>query len=319
MLIIVGTTNVDLFLNDLPGIPAMEGDEFTVDNLVFCDTPLRAVLGGNGGNSAYAAARLGLPVVLCSAVGADLLGDTLAEWLAIAGVDLGALVRTTAAATSTTTILSDGARNRLSFHHRGASGRFDAVAIPEEALAPGHLLLIGSYPLLVGWRPGRVAQVLAAARAAGATTALDIGPAVDPPARLDELAPFLPDVDFFLCNAHELTTCADAPVDAAAQAVRARGAGTVVLKRGRDGARLYTGEGMVDVPGFPIEATSTVGAGDAFNAGFLGGLAMGLAPHEAARFGNAVAALTVRAARGGLGAPTGEEVAAFLLEKTKSG
>jgi len=61
MFTVIGTCTVDLFVSNLAAMPRSEGDEFTVDSLVFHDEPLRTSLGGNGANSAYALARLGRP------------------------------------------------------------------------------------------------------------------------------------------------------------------------------------------------------------------------------------------------------------------
>ena len=68
----------------------------------------------------------------------------------------------------------------------------------------------------------------------------------------------------------------------------------------------------VDVPAFAVKANISIGAGDAFNAGFLYGVRQGWPPEQALRFGNAVAALTVASDRGVLGSPSLADVEAFL-------
>ena len=50
---------------------------------------------------------------------------------------------------------------------------------------------------------------------------------------------------------------------------------------------------QVDVPGFEVNANLSVGAGDAFNVGFLYGVQQKWPPQQAIRFGNAVAALVL--------------------------
>jgi len=49
----------------------------------------------------------------------------------------------------------------------------------------------------------------------------------------------------------------------------ANGASVVLLTRGGDGASAYTGRYNLDCPARSIEVADTIGAGDAFNAGFL--------------------------------------------------
>jgi 2-dehydro-3-deoxygluconokinase len=49
-----------------------------------------------------------------------------------------------------------------------------------------------------------------------------------------------------------------------------------VLKKGADGAAVYSSDGVVDSAGFTVDVVDTVGAGDAFVAGYLSGLVQGL-------------------------------------------
>src|SRR5690606_10782518 len=121
--------HLDISLSGIPHLPPKGRDEFSVDSLVFSETPLRMVLGGSGGTAAYALARLGVQVLLCSAIGRDIFGEMIGNWLAEPGVRLAGLLRTSTAATSTMTVLSDNDRNRLFVHHRGATGQFDGVKI----------------------------------------------------------------------------------------------------------------------------------------------------------------------------------------------
>lgn len=318
MFLVIGSTTLDLFNGGIAQMPTVRGDEFTVDSLVFCDQPLQMLLGGNGGIAAYALARLGAPVMLGSAVGQDPSGDLLQRWLAAAGVDTRALLRHPTAATSTTTVVSDQTRNRLAFHHAGSSHHYAPADLPAELLAHTDVLLVAAFTLFQQWRPHGFAQLLAAAKAQGAITALDIGPAIGQPVTLDEIAALLPQVDYFICNEHELAVCCGVDESSAGSAagmaqVLAAGANCAVTKRGAEGALVQRqGEPMpILVPGFSVAAHMTVGAGDSFNAGFLYAVRHGQTPVAAARFANAVAALVVASAQGALGAPTLAQVEQF--------
>ena len=94
------------------------------------------------------------------------------------------------------------------------------------------------------------------------------------------------------------------------------GASCVVIKQGAEGASIWLagGDTITQVPGFAVKAQFTVGAGDSFNAGFLYALQQGQDTVEAARFGNAVAALVVSAAQGALGAPSLAQVEELLAQ-----
>lgn len=325
MFIVVGTSHVDIFLSGIARLPERR-QEPSADDLVFSEAPLRMLLGGNGASAAYVLARLGVQVLLCSAVGRDSFGEMVRNWLAEPGVRLAGLVRTSAAATSTTTILSDDAHSRFAVHYRGASAHFDGVKIPPGAYREGGVLLVGSYPLLVGWRPERVATTLAEAHQAGVVTALDIGPAIGEPAALSEIARFLARVDYLFCNEHELAVCTGTDdVAAGAAQVLDAGARCVVVRQGRRGATVFPGawdkapgerEDPFTVPAFEVDDASPVGAGDAFNAGFLYGVQREWPLQRAARFANAVASLVVRAARGALGAAPFADVERLAGGKT---
>lgn len=318
MFLVIGSTTLDLFNGGIAQMPTVRGDEFTVDSLVFCDQPLQMLLGGNGGIAAYALARLGVPVVLGSAIGQDPSGDLLQRWLAAAGVDTSALHRHPTAATSTTTVVSDQTRNRLAFHHAGSSHHYVPAALPADLLPRTEVLLVAAFTLLLQWRPQGFAELLAAAKAQGAITALDIGPAIGQPVTLAEIAFLLPQVDYFICNEHELAVCCNVDESRVGSAagmaqVLAAGVGCAVIKRGAEGALVQPQDEATPtlVPGFTVAAQMTVGAGDSFNAGFLYAVHQGDAPVAAARFANAVAALVVASAQGALGAPTLPQVEQF--------
>jgi fructokinase len=113
------------------------------------------------------------------------------------------------------------------------------------------------------------------------------------------------------------------PVELVAADLRARGPALVVVTQGSDGVLALHGAERWTLPTFPVTVVDTVGAGDAFSAGLLAGLAergvlardsLADLPAEAMgevlRFATAVAALTC--ARAGADPPQRAEVAAFL-------
>jgi sugar/nucleoside kinase (ribokinase family) len=296
MFVVIGTANIDLIVSGFAQMPTVMGDEFTTSSLVFCDDPLRLLLGGNGANCAYVLAGLGAAVGLCSAVGVDELGRLVIDWLERQGVALAGLLRHPTQATAFTAIVSDQALNRLAFHHPGALAAYTVADIPHPWLAEAQVLLATGYTIMPGMRPAGFAQALATAHQLGAITALDIGPAIGQPTQLDELAPVLPHVDYLIANRHELAVCSgEAEVETGA-------------------ARLFLPDGAQLVPAFPVLVDSTVGAGDAFNAGLLYACRQRLPLVEAVRFGNAVAALVISSGQGILGCPTPPQVAELLAQ-----
>jgi sugar/nucleoside kinase (ribokinase family) len=101
----------------------------------------------------------------------------------------------------------------------------------------------------------------------------------------------------------------DDPVSAAT--ALSSGGRVVVARRGWAGAVACSPDGVVQVPGFAVDTVDTVGAGDAFDAGFIVSRLRGAGLGESLRWGNAVAALTITRP-GARSTPTGAEVDAFL-------
>ena len=305
MFTVIGSATVDLFVSDLAAMPRSEGDEFTVDSLVFHDEPLRTSLGGNGANSAYALARVGAAVELVGGLGEDHLGDWMEEQLVDAGVRMGSVRRYPGKGTATTLILSDRQLNRLAFHHEGANRAVDSSSIDSSLICGSDMLLLTSYSIMPGLRPHGAVELFREASQSDTRTAVDIGPAIGEPALLEELRPLLAHTDFFICNEHELAVCTGgAELAAGMAAILEGGAGCVVIKRGAAGAAVLQQEEMDGsaagstggpnfVPGFSVDVQTTVGAGDSFNAGFLLAVHEGASIKRAARFANAVAATVV--------------------------
>jgi sugar/nucleoside kinase (ribokinase family) len=101
----------------------------------------------------------------------------------------------------------------------------------------------------------------------------------------------------------------DDPVEAAsALAGEAR---LVIARLGASGAVACSADEIEAVPGFEVAVVDTVGAGDAFNAGFIAARLRGEAVAEAVRYGNAVAGLTV-SRPGARSSPKRNEVEALL-------
>jgi len=250
-------------------------------------------LGGNGASTSYALGILGVPVRLLATVGQDSPADQWLSRLAGVGVDVSAVVRSSAP-TATTVALVNSRGDRFFLHRAGASREAFAEPIelpagPAGGISHFHL----ANPFALPHLRRHAGEVLRRARAAGMTTSLDTG--WDQAGRwLEDLAPCLPETDLLFPNAEEACRLAGLE-DAAAAAARLRelGAASVIVKLGAGGCEVFTNEGSLRVPAFQVEPQDTTGAGDCFVGGFLAALHRGLDWQEAARFANAVGALSV--------------------------
>lgn len=88
---------------------------------------------------------------------------------------------------------------------------------------------------------------------------------------------------------------------------------TVVATQGSAGSAGFSPEtGLVTAPGFTVEVTSTLGAGDVFHGALVAQLIHGHSLQEALRRANAVAALSCRGLDGQSMIPTTTELNAYL-------
>ena len=88
---------------------------------------------------------------------------------------------------------------------------------------------------------------------------------------------------------------------------------TVVATQGSAGSAGFSPEtGLVSAPGFTVEVTSTLGAGDVFHGALVAQLIQGHSLQEAMRRANAVAALSCRGLDGQSKIPTTTELDAYL-------
>lgn len=264
-------------------------DDITWGASIWID-PIERSLGGNGANTAYTLGKLGLPVRLLGLVGSDEPGEFALAQLRRAGVDTS-LVGRSSASTASSVVLVKSNGERMFLHHPGASREAfpEPIDVPPSAT---HYHLASPFALPLQ-RP-HLAESLRRARANGIFTSLDAQ--WDSQGRwLEDLSPALPHLDLLFLNQDEarMLTGTEDPARAAA-AMRGAGAAKVVVKLGRDGCAVY-GEGLeVRAPGFEVRVVDTTGAGDCFAGGYLAALARGRSYAEAARFANAVAAMSVR-------------------------
>jgi sugar/nucleoside kinase (ribokinase family) len=246
-------------------------------------------LGGNGANTSYTLATLGVPVRLRGAVGMDDFGDRVLGRLRSAGVNLEEVERMELPTARTVVLVApDGSRSFL--HAPGVSR--EVFSLPGEfGTPPGHFHLANIFSLPNMRRTG--AETLARANSVGWTTSLDTGH--DTRGEwMGVLEPCLENIGLLFANeAEALKISGLADVRAAARLFVASGVKTVVIKRGSNGCAVF-GEGGTEIwaAGFPVQSIDTTGAGDCFTGGFLAGFYKGGTLQEAAQLGNACGALS---------------------------
>lgn len=98
----------------------------------------------------------------------------------------------------------------------------------------------------------------------------------------------------------------------AARILHGKGIPNVVITLGGRGVFISDGTSQRMIPAFHVDAVDTTGAGDAFNGGFVAGLAEGMDIWEAGRFASAVAGVSVTRYGTAPSMPTREETSQLL-------
>jgi sugar/nucleoside kinase (ribokinase family) len=294
-LVVIGDCNPDVLVLGDDVTPSFGQQEKLVEGIWM-------VVGGSAAITAVAAARLGLSVELVAVVGADPAGDFLLGQLAREGVGSGAVAVHDGVPTGMTVALSRGA-DRAILTALGAVASLTTKDVPATLLARARHVHVSSYFLLEHSLGPGLAAMLAAARAAGATTSLDTN--WDPAGKWgdDHLHAALAQSDVLLPNETEAARIAgESTLPAAAAALTAAGP-RLAVKLGERGALCADGPVWQRVELPPVTPVDATGAGDCFNAGLIAGLLRGLDLPGAAALGCAVGALSTRAAGGTAGCP----------------
>jgi len=277
--------------------------------------------GGDTSNAVIAAARQGAAVGYWTRLGQDVFGDRLMELWDHEGVEVGRVVRDPDAPTGIYFVTHGPAGHAFSYYRRdSAASRMRPADVPVAAIASARVLHVSGISQAVSPSAcDAVATAIEAARAAGAAVSYDpnlrlkLWPlararavVLETVAQCDVCLPSLED-------ATQLTGLGDP--DAIVDDLLARGARVVALKLGPDGALVADGDERHRLAGHAVATVDATGAGDTFDGAFLAEWVRGASLADAARYANAVAALSTR----GYGAvgpiPRRAEVEAWLAAR----
>ena len=259
--------------------------------------------GGDTLNTAIHLARMDRDVRYVTALGDDPFSATLLQDWAAEGIDTSLILRDPTRMPGLYAITTDEAGERSFSYWRGQSAARRTLSLPGSAAAmveaeQADLLLYSLITLAILDEPSRehLFDLAQRVRARGGRVAFDgnyrprLFGTQDEARELCRRA--IGGCDIGLPTLEDEAMLVDAK---SAEEVRDRwqglGAGAVVVKLGADGC-LVTGVGIVPPPE-RLNPRDTSGAGDAFNAGYLGARLDGLSPAEAAVRGHRLAGWTV--------------------------
>jgi len=279
----VGDINPDLVMTSAGQLPEL-GKEVEYKNFY-------SVLGGSTGICAGVFGSLGMGATFYGHVGDDLFGRFSVEALAATGVDVSNIVTERGGKTPVTiSVTTPKDRALMSY-----LGRLDGLCeddLTDQLIEGTRHIHIGSFFFQQELQPGFL-RLFKRAHEKGVTTSLDAG--WDTTENWDygirELLGF---TDIFFPNDTEAQaiTRRNNPVEAALEL--SRYCGTVVVKCGKEGSVLRSGEKLLRCPTYSrYKAIDSTGAGDSYNAGFLHAFLSGMPWLTCMKYGSAVASLRV--------------------------
>jgi sugar/nucleoside kinase (ribokinase family) len=276
------------YILDILGVPVTDippgGGRYFIDEI-------RLTVAGTAGGTALPCARLGLKTLAVGAVGSDEKADWLLGALEREGIDITAMERMAGLPTSATIlpIRPDGSRPAL--HAKGASRHWRIAQEVQDRACRAAILHFGGVGSLPAMDGAPTASLLAAARAAGCTTTLDLIQANSETLQL--LDPLLRHVDFFMPSideTHAMVGTADP--GQCARFFLEKGVGACAISLGAEGSFVMTRHGQsFTMPAFEVTVRDTTGCGDSYTAGFIAGLSRGWELVECAKLATATAAL----------------------------
>jgi fructokinase len=291
--------------------------ESLVDRVVHPDGTVDDHPGGGPFTTALALARLGCRVAFLGGISTDAEGRLLRATLEGDGVDLSLVETIEAPTLIATATLDEAGRATYRFEPpASAAAGLAAAALPADTAA----LHVGTLGLVLEPTATTIARLV---EAAGADVLVMVDPNIRPDAIPDatayrsRLASVLARADVVKASVDDLAWLDPerAPVDAARRLLgreTSAGASIVLVTDGAEPLRIVGSTGVDELPVPPVRVVDTIGAGDAFGAGFLAAwlhagrgrpeLESRPAVRESARFAMEVAARTV--GRAGADPPT---------------
>ncbi len=272
---------------------------------------------GGGFNAMVAASRAGMAVSYGGTLGQGVFADIATRAMEAEGFDILRSGRV-AVDQGCCVVLIDDAGERTFIAREGAEG----VVKPEDlaALDPTGFdwILLSGYTLAYENSRDALADWLHALPET-AKLIFDPSPIVDqiPEPIRDAAMTASTWISANTAEAEILCGIDDPAVACAALAKKARPGGGAVVRAGRDGCFVSTGDGTaVHVAGFTVETVDTNGAGDTHLGAFAAALFEGASSVEAAGKANAAAALSTTR-HGPATSPDSDEVKAFLASRQR--
>lgn len=257
-------------------------DKIHILNVCFLVEGLEEKFGGTAGNIAYCLRLLGEAPTIVATAGKDFAAYE--AWLRHCGIAIDGIRRVNGEFTAGAYITTDKSDNQITGFNPGAMKHRADYPVDEAdpaqtiaIVAPGNLEDMQDFPRRY--------------KAKGIPCMVDPGQNITAFSG-DQLAEMLTGATYLISNDYELELIQNSTKLTQAEIVER--AGTVITTLGEKGSVIRQKSAEIAVPPCPVaEVKDPTGAGDAFRAGFVKGLALGKPLDVAARMGSVSAAYAV--------------------------
>lgn len=298
-IVVVGSINLDLVASSAH-LPAAGETVF--------GNAFNTFFGGKGANQAVAAAKLGYPVIMIGKVGQDAFGSQLIDGLRQAGVDVSCIQKANCSS-GVALIITDQRGENSIVVIPGANGELtpaDLDKYGDVLRGAGIILTQLEIPMET------VLHLADSANKLSIPLILDPAPAralsADLLKKLTWITPNETEAGLLLAPSNEPKS-----EEKIADELLATGVRHAILKLGARGALVAENHSTkIRAASYVVTPVDTTAAGDAFNGAFAVATLEGKSPIEAARFANAVAAISITRRGAQPSMPTRNDVDHFL-------
>ena len=257
-------------------------DKTHILNLSFLVDDLRKHRGGVAGNYAYNLSLLGYPASVLATAGSD--AAEYRDWLMARGVDCRGLRLLEGEITATGFTTTDLDDNQLTGYYGGAMGRAAMLGV-DDASPGAEALIVGPND------PAAMMRLVKECRDRGLPFVFDPAHQL-PRLSAEDVTEGARGAWILIGNDYELELIMERTGHTMDGLIEL--AQIVVTTLGREGSRIATKHGVVEIPPAPARRESDpTGAGDAYRAGLVAGLLRGLEIDQAGRVASLAATYAV--------------------------
>lgn len=243
-------------------------------------SPCTLAFGGSESNVAVGLARLGHSVRWISALGQDSFGDMISSVLTGEGVEVVAARSTEFPTGLMVKSPSLGDERFVSYYRAGsAAANINSDMLSIDMISDARLLHITGITPAISNKAHQVLElILDFANQSKVQVSLDLNyrPALWSSVEASNtFKEIIASVDMVFGDRLELSMLSDSPSASSEdllKSIQDLGVADVIMKQGSDGAIALVGEELLRQEALPVEVIDTVGAGDAFVAGYLSAL-----------------------------------------------